>query len=328
MKNSLKLAASVAGIGLMAFGAGTAQADPSGTPTYRQLAGVGSDTTQGVMNAMSNAITVSGQKVIGSYDATGSATINTQAATACQALNRPNGSGAGRTALLNSLTAADGCIQFSRSSSLNTTASVPGLTYVPYAIDAVTYAITPKSAVPRNLTLADLHSIYTCDPNYVGTAPNYTIHALLPQPGSGTRSFWETTVGISDADVVTGKYPCVSDTKNGKTIEEHDGRVLDDTDIAPFSIAQYIAQESGTITDLRGSAILGNINGAPSLLLNTGSAATREVYNVIPSSKVATAPYSTVFVGGTSLICQQTAIIKSYGFGLDTNCGDTSKTSG
>ncbi|MFC1403802.1 MULTISPECIES: substrate-binding domain-containing protein [Streptacidiphilus] len=328
MKNSLKLATAVAGIGLMAFGAGTAQADPSGTPTYRQLAGVGSDTTQGVMNAMSNAITINGTKVIGSYDATGSATIATQSGAACQAVARPNGSGAGRTALLNSLTAADGCLQFSRSSSLNTTASIPGLTYVPYAIDAVTYAITPKSSIPRNLSLADLHSIYTCDPNYVGTAPNYSIHALLPQAGSGTRSFWETTVGISDTDVVSGKYPCISDTKNGKPIEEHDGRVLDDTSIAPFSIAQYIAQESGTITDLRGSALLGNIDGTPSLLLNTGATATREVYNVIPSSKVGTAPYSTVFVGGTSLICQQTSIIKNYGFGLDANCGDTSKTSG
>ena len=328
MSTMLKFLAAAAGVGLLAVGAGTAQADPVGPPTFRPLAGVGSDTTQGVMNALSNAITTNGNKVIGSYDAVGSPTIATQAGTACQAVARPNGSGAGRTALLNSLGAANGCLQFSRSSSLNTTASSPGLTYIPYAVDAVTYAITPGSALPRTLTLVDLHGIYTCDPNYVGTAPSYSIHPLLPQAGSGTRSFWESTVGIADADVVSGKYPCISDTKGGKPIEEHDGRVLDDTSIAPFSIAQYIAQGAGTLADLRGSAVLGSIGGTPSLLLNTGSAATREVYNVIPSTQVGVAPYSTVFVGAGSAICQQSSVIKSYGFGLDANCGDTSKTSG
>jgi ABC-type phosphate transport system substrate-binding protein len=328
MSAKLRLLAAAAAVGLLAVGAGTAQADPVGQPTFRQLAGVGSDTTQGVMDAMSNAVTINGTPVIGSYDAVGSATINTQAAAACQGMTRPNGSGAGRTALLNSLGAGNGCLQFSRSSSLNLTAASPGLTYVPFAVDAVTYAITPSSVLPRTLSLTDLHGIYTCDPNYVGTAPNFSIHPLLPQAGSGTRSFWETTVGIADADVVAGKYPCISDTKNGKPIEEHDGRVLDDTSIAPFSIAQYIAQGAGTIADLRGSALLGSINGVPSLLLNTGAAATREVYNVIPTTQVGTAPYSTVFAGSNSLICQQGSIIKSYGFGIDPNCGDTTKTTG
>ena len=56
----------------------TAVADPVGPPTYRDLAGVGSDTTQGVMDAMSNAITDnSGTKILGSYDA-GGGNITTQ----------------------------------------------------------------------------------------------------------------------------------------------------------------------------------------------------------------------------------------------------------
>ena len=326
MNTSLKLLAGVAGVGLLAFGAGTAQADPIGSPAgnTRPLIGVGSDTTQGVMNALSNAVTVNGQKVIASYDAVGSATISTTTAAACQGLPRPNGSGAGRTALITQLN-SNNCFTFSRSSSLTQTAASPNLTYVPFAIDAVTYAIAPNSALPRDLSLDDLHGIYTCDPGYVGTGPNFAIHALLPQAGSGTRSFWEATVGITEADVVAGKYPCISDTKNGKPIEEHDGRVLDANSIAPFSIAQYIAQGSGTLADLRGSSVLGNINGVPSLLLNTSSAATREVYNVIPTSKVNVSPYSNVFVGSASGICQQQSVIKSYGFGIDANCGDTSK---
>ena len=91
----------ISAVGLFVLGAAdSAQADPSGAPQYRPLAGVGSDTTTPVMNALSNDITIGGSKVIGSYDATGSATIATQAAAACQAIARPNGSGAGRTALL------------------------------------------------------------------------------------------------------------------------------------------------------------------------------------------------------------------------------------
>ncbi|MFC1410704.1 hypothetical protein ACEZCY_16730 [Streptacidiphilus sp. N1-12] len=323
MNTSLKLLAGAAGIGLLAFGAGTAQADPSGTPAgnTRPLIGVGSDTTQGVMNALSNAVTVNGVKVISSWDATGSATIATTTGAGCQSVARPNGSGAGRTTLLTELNTTN-CVNFSRSSSLNLAQAAPGLTYVPFAIDAVTYAIAPNSSLPRSMTLADLHGIYTCDPNYVGNPP-YDVHPLLPQAGSGTRSFWETTVGITEADVVANKYPCVKDTSAGKPIEEHDGRVLNPTSIVPFSIAQFIAQGSGTLADLRGTAVLGSINGTPSLLLNTGSAATREVYNVIPTSKVATSPFSDVFVGATSGICKQSTLIKSYGFGIDPNCGST-----
>ncbi|GAA2743570.1 MULTISPECIES: substrate-binding domain-containing protein [Kitasatospora] len=318
----------VSGLGLLVAGAGTAQADPSGAPQYRQLAGVGSDTTQGVMNAIANTVTLGGQKIIGSYDAVGTTTVNTKAAAACQGLTRPNGSGAGRTALLNELNKGNGCLDFSRSSSLNLAAATPGLTYVPFAVDGVTYAVSAGSSLPLDLSTADLHAIYSCDPGYVGTAPNYSIHPLLPQAGSGTRSFWESTVGITEADVAAGKYPCVADTKGGKKIEEHDGRVLDTTSLVPFSIAQYIAQSANTIADLRGTAQLGNINGVPSLLLNTGAAATRDVYNVIPTGKVATSPWSDAFVGSNSLVCQQSSVIKQYGFGTNPNCGDTSRTTG
>ncbi|MGW4898159.1 substrate-binding domain-containing protein [Kitasatospora sp. NPDC004240] len=317
-----------AGLGLVISGTGTAAADPSGAPTYRALAGVGSDTTQGVMNAMANDITVNGTKVLGSYNALGTATIATKESADCQALNRPNGSGAGRTALLNELNRGKGCLDFARSSSLNLAASTPGLTYVPFAVDGVTYAVSSGSSLPLDLTTADLRAIYSCDPGYVGTAPNFSIRPLLPQAGSGTRAFWLTVVGITEADVVAGKYPCLSDTKGGKKIEEHDGRVLDTASLVPFSIAQYIAQSSGTIADIRGTAQLGNINGVPSVLLNTGAPATRDVYNVIPTAKVGTSPWSDVFVGANSQICQRGTLIKQYGFGTNANCGDTSRTTG
>ncbi|MFF0199608.1 substrate-binding domain-containing protein [Streptomyces sp. NPDC005017] len=322
-----KRMAAVAAVGLAGLVTGTlsvsqASADPSGPPQYRQLAGVGSDTTQDVMNGLANAITIGGQKVIGSYDATGSATITTKA-TGCS-MARPNGSGAGRTALVNSLGAANGCLDFSRSSSLNLAATANGLTYVPFAVDAVTYAITPSSVVPRKLSKADLTAIYHCDPNYVGTGPNYDVTPLLPQAGSGTRSFWLGQVGLTEGDITSGNYPCVKDNKNGP-VQEHDGRVVDDKSIVPFSIAQYNSQASQTIADLRGRAILGTIDDKAPNVLNSDFAIKRDVYNVIPTSKLTTAPWSTVFVGGNSLVCQQPAVINTYGFATSPQCGDTSK---
>ncbi len=346
MSISKRFGAVISGSALLVVaGAGLATADPSGTPTYRQLAGVGSDTTQDVVNQLAKDVQISGTPVLGSYDATGSATIQTQAAAACS-INRPNGSGAGRAALLASLNANDGCLQFSRSSSLNVAASTPSLTYVPFAKDAVSYAVTTSSGISRNLNLNDLSAIYHCQASYVGTssvpasnsANTFDVTPILPQAGSGTRSYWEGKVGILDSDVVAGTYPCIlNGAKNGQTIEEHTGTLVDDKSLAPFSIAQYNAQSNSTIADRRGRTVLGSIGTGTAggaltnltypNLLNTGFNVNRDVYNVIPTSQIGTAPYSTVFVGASSLICSDTAAILKYGFSLASNCGDTSNHS-
>ncbi|MDX6229120.1 MAG: hypothetical protein QOI76_2510 [Frankiales bacterium] len=326
-KNRLAVAAISAGLVTSLLGMGAAQADPTGAPTPRALVGVGSDTTQDVMNAVANDVVIAGVKQIGSFNATGSATFNTGKA-GCSTVARPNGSGAGRAALLNSLNAGDGCIQFSRSSSLTLTASTPSLTYVPFAVDAVSYAITSGSSLPRSFAKTDLQAIYHCDPNYVGTGPNYAITPILPQSGSGTRSYWEGQMGITDADVVANVYPCIiNGVKNGQIIEEHTGTALDSKSIVPFSIGQYTDQSNGLIIDRRGSAVLGVIDGTDPQLINNSFSVKRDVYNVIPTSQIGTAPYSTVFVGGSSLVCQDTATILHYGFATNPNCGSTTNHS-
>jgi ABC-type phosphate transport system substrate-binding protein len=326
-KNRLAVAAISAGLMTSLLGMGAAQADPTGAPTPRVLVGVGSDTTQDVMNQVANDVTIGGVKQIGSFNATGSATINTGKA-GCSAVARPNGSGAGRTALLNSLTAGDGCIQFARSSSLNTATSTPSLTYVPFAIDAVSFAVTSSSNLPRSFALTDLQAIYHCDPNYVGTGPNYAITPILPQAGSGTRSYWEGQMGILDTDVNNNVYPCIiNGTKNGQIIEEHTGTALDANSIEPFSIGQYTDQSNGLIIDRRGSAVLGVIGGTDPQLTNSNFSVKRDVYNVIPTSQIGAAPYSSVFVGSSSLICQDTATILHYGFAANPNCGSTTNHS-
>ena len=309
------------GVGALALSAaaiGTASAEPSGAPQFRALSGVGSDTTQDVVNGLSDVVVDSaGTKLIGSYNAVGGGTVKTKA-TGCE-FARPNGSGAGRNALLASLapgSATAGCLDFSRSSSLNLapTPSGQGLTYIPFGIDTLTFAITNGSSLPRDLSTAELTAIYRCE--VAGVNP------LLPQSGSGTRQSWLQQLGLTE----TTKGACVRDVNNGTPVQEHDGRALTGTtDIAPFSVSQYLAQTFGAQTDRRGRSTLGVIDGKPPLLLNSQAAGTREVFNVVPTAKLGTSPTSDVFVGPSSRVCAATTTIQRFGFGLNPNCGSTTQ---
>ncbi|MEI6365278.1 MAG: hypothetical protein WCO59_06305, partial [Actinomycetes bacterium] len=118
MNSKYKLATAAAAVIAIAAGGltmGSAYADPSGAPTYRTLAGVGSDTTEGVVAGLSDGVTslsltsslvsdgtikdlagatiASGTKIVGSYNAQGTSTIKTKAAALCDAVTRQNGSG-------------------------------------------------------------------------------------------------------------------------------------------------------------------------------------------------------------------------------------------
>jgi ABC-type phosphate transport system substrate-binding protein len=310
----------------VALTAGSASADPNGAPTYRNLAGVGSDTTEEVVQGLSDVVLIDGVKQIASYNATGSAQITTKdpAVTPGCTINRPNGSGAGRDALLASLQAnggaGNGCLDFARSSSSRGTfTSTPSLTWVPFAVEGLTYAVTTTSSVPRKLTKAQLVSIYKCEITGPAGAP---FKPTLPQAGSGTRSSWLSYV-YGTASPNLSLYPCLVD--NGA--QEHDGRVLDDSSLVPFSSAQWIAQASGTIQDKRGRSTLGQIDGTTALTTNTAFANVRTVNNIIPTSKIATAPWSTVFVGSSSLVCTSSATILQYGLALSPSCGNTSSQS-
>jgi hypothetical protein len=66
------------------------------------------------------------------------------------------------------------------------------------------------------------------------------------------------------------------------------------------------------------------LNQISPVTLNTSSTMKRDVYNVIPTGQVGTAPYSTTFVGPSSAICQNPATVVQFGFGVNPACGDTS----
>ncbi|MFI5793317.1 hypothetical protein [Streptomyces sp. NPDC051677] len=324
-----------AAFGVAALGLGIlaapASADPGSTTEYRQLAGVGSDTTQYVVNGLGDAVTNAGGKVIASWNATGSATVTTKdpATKPNCTINRPNGSSAGITALNNDITAGTGCLDFARSSRGPADTSTSDLTFIPYAKDGVTYATDLGSSVPTNLTKAQLASIYT-NCTYTDASGNtVTVAPLLPQTGSGTRTFWLSAIGVSESQVGS----CVT-----QGIQEHDGTAITAANqLMPYSIAQWIAQGKSLpgVEARRGESRLRSINSlAPttgsgtSIALNTSFDAQflRDVYNVVQTARLSEPVIADTFVGSASKVCASSSTLTTYGFGTVNNCGATTLT--
>jgi ABC-type phosphate transport system substrate-binding protein len=353
-----KRAAIATGIAALSFGLAmpVAQADPTPDPvtgsSFRELVGVGSDTTQDVMNGLGNAIADPdgdpASLLIASYDAvdpvTGApnGTIVTRDGHA--AVVRPNGSGAGVNALKADLDSGANNFDFARSSSKPTTAGSEG-TWIPFALDAVTAAVSGSSTLPANFTTQQLQRAYNCEDPATGTAlpagsfpviGGITVHPLVPQAGSGTRKFWAQQLGFNAVNLPA----CVSDVdKDGVAVQEHDGGSLKRTvaadnseDIAPFSIAQFIAQTNSATTgvrDRRHGAQLRSIDSQAPIVsgaLNTAFPITRDVYNVVPTANLAVPDITLAFVGANSQICQNTTVIQQFGFGAISDCGSTTLT--
>ncbi|MEU9858844.1 substrate-binding domain-containing protein [Streptomyces sp. NPDC047974] len=310
----LGAALGVAALGLGAAFAPAAQADPTPVTQYRTLAGVGSDTTQDVMNGLGDVVVNAfGQKIIASWNATGTATIKTKA-TGC-VINRPNGSSAGIDALRNAVDTNSGCLDFARSSRGPADSSTTDLTWIPFAKDAVSWVKRSDSTLPSDLTAAQLKAIYECTTTSLN---GVALTPILPQANSGTRQFFLSSIGV------TTPGACVT-----QGAQENDGTVLDTAgDIAPYSVAQYTAQEKAVVTDRRGAAVLGSVATiAPrnaDKTLNLSFPFTRDVYNVVPTAKLTNATIASTFVGSTSKVCAAGTTIATYGFGaLGANCGTT-----
>ncbi|MFJ3581452.1 substrate-binding domain-containing protein [Streptomyces sp. NPDC090127] len=303
--------AAALGLGVMA--APAAQADPAPITDYRQLTAVGSDTTQDVLNGLGNSVRdAANAKIIASWNATGSATIKTKA-TNC-VINRPNGSSAGIDALRNAVDTASGCVDVARSSRGPVDTTTTDLAFIPFAKDAVTWAKQSTSGLPSNLTQAQLKGIYECT---LTSLNGVALTPILPQANSGTRQFFLSSIGVATPG------SCVT-----QGAQENDGTVLDSAgDVVPYSVAQYIAQEKGSVVDRRGTAALGSIGGtAPrnaNGTLNTSFPLARDVYNVVPTAKLTNATIAYTFVGASSKVCLDTTTLTNYGFGTIANCGAT-----
>ena len=335
----------------LAFGTVSASADPA-AGTFRAINGVGSDTTQDVVNGLTTVI-----PALGSYDAAATGTIKTTASGL--SFNRPNGSTAGVQALSASANntgtrtypaaggvSITGQVDFARSSSAPNS-GFPGtdLTFIPFARDAVSYAVNSSSDFPRDLLVGSsaqdsispapftLRNIYRCAVTTFlnGDGDPVTIRPLLPQSGSGTRTFWLTTLGLTEAQV-TG---CASDL--GGLIQEHDGtKIKGAGDIVPFSVAQYLSQSNyktlpTPVDERRGVVDLGRIGGVKPILLtangnelNTTFPVNRLIFNVVETARLGESGIAATFVGTGSSVCSNSTIIRNYGFGtIGALCGNS-----
>lgn len=335
-KRSFLLAAGAC-LATLSLAAGTALADPDPPqPPFRALQGVGSDTTQLVMNGYGNGTTAStpaypgvmvgGQLGLASWDALPGGPITTRAS-GCTNIVRPNGSTAGVNALQGLNSYPSQCVDFARSSNNDSQAQVrdgANLTYIPFALDALTYATFTQSQVPKNLPLADLQTIYL--QNGVPGSPDcFGFFPLIPQAGSGTRAFWD--------NLMTGALPlgtCVRDTivRSGVTenIQEHDGTVIfgpnADRQIVPIGVGPWISQSTNlTIDDRRGNAILRGIDGKSYLAADF--AGSRPLFNVIRIADITRAPWNNVFVGSSSQICSNPQVLAAFALLPHPDCGST-----
>ncbi|WP_079125293.1 substrate-binding domain-containing protein [Streptomyces lushanensis] len=322
MRTAAAAGATVLGLSLLTA---PASADPVPASDYRQLVGVGSDTTQDIGNALGLTFADSNgpsSRLIASYDAVGTTPIKTRVL-GC-VIARPNGSSPGIDALRNAISASTGCIDFARSSRGPVDLSTTRLTWIPFAKDAVTAVV--RSDSPLNdavgFNTGQLRTIYSCAKT---THNGVALTPLLPHPGSGTRTFFLDKIGLTEAQVGA----CV----NG-TVQPNDGLALDTAgDIAPYSVAQYIAQTSDVATDRHGDTVLTRVDGVTprnaSGTLNVNFPYNRDVYNVVPTAKLNGGPTPdtdliSTFQGTVSRVCTQANLIAAYGFGtLGNACGNT-----
>jgi hypothetical protein len=235
-------------------------------------------------------------------------------------------------------------------------------------INATTGAVTTATVTPsptaittaNDFTLTDLENLYdSCDTVTEGgvtywplgstvTKPTgaVTIDLYIPPAGSGTRSFWASTLGFNattppacDFDVIQAG-PLAG---QNALVEQNDGTVLatDPNAYIPFSIAQWISQRNGH-DDRRHDAVLTDLtptggttpvspfsNGNSATgSLNTSFPITRDVYNVVSYARV-TNPSDPLYGllnsanPAGAFVCSDASQILSYGFALVPSiCGE------
>lgn len=303
----MKVRTFTAGIGVaalavsaLALGAATrASADPSSTPSATDIVGVGSDTIEFVVQDLASAWNVSGTPKVASFNATPVADPNITlrlaqfesdpAKSSALTIARPNGSGAGKATLFGA--GNNWNVNFARSSSSLSTTEAAALTQFPFAVDGLKMAVsgsgTPSHA-PASLTIADIVNIYkgvytnwTQIPGNAGGTSG-TIHPLIPQSGSGTRSFFLSELKAGNGGVDVTLAPGVSVTQEHSPTD-----IQGDADaIAPFSTA-------------RASSIASSV-----IKLEGGYRARRAVYDVVRNGDAGSGWAAALF-GTTGFWCTQ-----------------------
>lgn len=280
-----KIVVSVATVGL-AFTGLVASGTPSGADPkqFSALVGVGSDTTQDVLNGYAGAghngnlftpvksNATGGYRQITSWDAVGSTCITPKAPGAT--FQRPNGSTNGRRALSRAIDGANwgphatdcggprpvsGLVDFARSSA-GPSGVGTDLTYIPFGRDALSFAYYSAAVPPvTTLTSAQLNSLFTVGPQIIGGVE------IVPcgiQTGSGTFQFWNTATGVTTSQEAAATATCNNaasaaglNTSLGGRSQENDAAALKARGDLPamagkqviigFSAANFVSQANG-----------------------------------------------------------------------------------
>ena len=334
-------------------------------PQANDVVGVGSDPAQfglefladGDQNGNVGYNSSNTSRRIVSFDSTGDASATTTAgATILLRANskpvvRPNGSGAGITALLADTGSAE-TINWVRSSRLPTAAEQTaagtwgGLHVYQFATDGLKVAVanTVTTHAPAALTPTDLVNIYKGTyttwgdvPGYSGSAPTSTIKPYIPQSGSGTRNFF-----LADLQSANGGTAITLGT-NVLAMQEHDPALIkgDADAIAPFSLGRVNLLNSGYLTAANQNVV--------TLLAGTGTySTTRGLYVIVRQRDVAdtTGPVSlsgvafpfqvggtrnwvqTLFSGSTSWIARSSSAALITSAGVTKSYSDLGVVSG
>jgi len=254
---------------------------PAGADPRPTVVGVGSDTTQDVLNGLAGVglqptvPLLGGSKVLASFDAIVGGTTGTCITPRpnTPTFDRPNGSGNGRKALSRAIdgtpwkvtgstcpspggSTVSGVIDFARSSS-GPSGSGP-LMFLPMARDALSFAWSapalPIGVSPvTTLTSSQLTSLFSAGPQ---TIAGVEIIPCQIQTGSGTYKTWNTDLGVSAAQMAAATTTCR--TAPGVVapgeLQENDGNALRTRAdkfpgkevIIGFSAANFISQSNGT----------------------------------------------------------------------------------
>lgn len=292
------VAAALAGSAIvMTAGTASAAVDPNDTtftPVSADLVGVGSDTSQHVIKLFAeswNAATPAPAFRIATYAATGGGTIPIPNGD----ISRPNGSGAGKAMLFGAGNDPD--VDFARSSSANSASETSaGLQAFPFALDTLVMAVSGNvtSNAPTALTPAQIVAIYKGEitnwSEVGGTAG--VIAPKTPQPGSGTRSFWDGQLRAMNGGVTVVYGASVQE------VQEHDDTEIKNNAnaIAPFSKGR--------------AGLLGT-----TLRLETGFNADRAIYNVVRGTDLGNPDVQAAFgVDGALCSTASRALIEESGF--------------
>lgn len=282
------------------------------TPSTKDVVGVGSDTTETVVNLVADGARV-GPVLYPGYNGGADARLVSFNATnpvtglpndsivlkvGTTVITRPNGSGAGKNLLHGATNNVS--VNFARSSSSLSAAEVTdGLWQFPYAKDSLQMAVSASATAPTNapatLSAAQILGIYNgtfTTWNQVGGTSTAAIVPLIPQSGSGTRSFFTTELKRMNGGVDVVLAPTV------QPMQEHDPALIKDNPnaIGPFSTARA-SFETATIK------------------LAGGYAAERAVYNVVRGADLAKPFVGSIF-GPAGYICSTSGkrFIEAAGF--------------